>query len=389
MLKPYLIPCLVLVAGCAEAPALQIPRGFDPQKVSTLYFRIEDSEQSQLHSMTPAQIQELGHGISSRFVEAGYPVFDAQVPQSPMGDRNASDAPGSKHAYRLIAAVSKPELTETPSGFSLDFGNADPRAPGYQKTLTINIRCRLAGRDHELKEIALNERVMIPKSVAELSAYASDDFAKLRDYYLENIGATCHDLLSELHIYPEQAEIEQSSKSFGSIRIQSEYESDANTAPAPSTEAPAAARKETEYPPSTSPEAPASFHEAETTTSRPPLPRTEKLLLKPLKPSSPSASSTQSSVPGLGSDTRPARLEPSPLSAKKTVKEALPDQHPPLPVAMERNSEVQNTQPEETESDPTLRFKKNETRDWRKKKITIFNRGDTVILKFGPEQSRY
>ena len=387
MLKPYFVAGFVLVASCAEQTTLQIPHDFDPNQISNLLFHIEDSENNQLKSMTRLQLDGLDQEISSRFAEAGYPVLAASLERTRAGGSSEAN-----HAYQLIASVSEPELTETPPGFTLDFGNADPRAPGYQKAWTVDIRCRLSDRTEGANEPALSERVTIPKNVAERSAKDKEHFDQVRDYYLENIGAACHDLLSELGIYPTLAkDPEPSAKTFGSIKIQTDYETDLKTNPAPALPPLAEPGLESEIPASSLSEPRAILHESGSVIAQPAASSTaEKLTTQAVEQTLPAnAHAAETLAPNPESNSRSAGRNTGPIGENNAAKEIPVDQEAPTPVAMEQRNEATKPPLEESTSDPALNVKENETRDWRKKKITIFNRGDTVILKMGPDQSRY
>ena len=91
-------------------------------------------------------------------------------------------------------------MTDTQVGITLDFGGSNPRAANFQKTLSAPITCTLRSLNHETPPIALKELKSIQTQLDTIHLTATGKQQKLQQFYTENIGSTCHNLLKRLGI---------------------------------------------------------------------------------------------------------------------------------------------------------------------------------------------
>ncbi|MGR9106909.1 MAG: hypothetical protein ACU843_08275 [Gammaproteobacteria bacterium] len=378
---------VVLLSGCSAQTPIETPRDFNPKTVTGMSFLVADYQASQLRQMDASQLNELSREISERFAGAGYPILNGQSGRAHGGSQSEKpDSSMQRDSHVLQASVGAVQLTEMPTGFTLDFGNADPRSQNFQKTTTVDITCRLIGPEDARTPIMLAERKAVPASLAEISSEAPQDIEKIRLFYVEAIGATCHDLLTRLDIYPmETRQTESEPAPLSGVRIETQYEQE----PEPGSPSPASHR-ETEPVPETIPaeNLQSTAHPLPTVKQEMPAPVPEKA--KPvaaereLRPQNrPMPQKTLPSEPI-------SKVPPEPPAPAAPLPAVIPDQEvgraSPAPVAMDKNPAESPSETAQEPSPPPLSTEQNETRDWRKKKITIFNQGNTVILKFGPDR---
>lgn len=285
----YYLPLLLLLTGCASDNQNVQTKKFDYKSVSKIQLTVqgEDKTNEPLWSAISGE-------ISQRFAKAGYPVVSAT------GGEKTADHESLPVTHNMEAVIEKPRLASTPVGISLDFGNSDPRAPNFQKTLSAPITCTLTSIKDSTQQISLKELKSISTDLENISLGNSAQTEKLNRFYVENAGSTCHNLLSRIKIKPVVAgkaeKIEETFKP--AIRVETKYIKDT---------------------------------------------------VKPLQPMQPAEVHSQ-----------------QPADAKSAQ---------PVEVNEKAQSEPDNVTTEE-----------NDAEEWQNKEITIFNQGDTVILKFGSDQ---
>jgi hypothetical protein len=297
---------LFLLSGCSQTPVIDNIQHFEPSKINTIGFTLKTPRHGD-YQTNAATTALMATEISRRFSQAGYPIHLT-------GSGTAKNS--TQHNHLLEAVVENPRMTDTQVGITLDFGGSNPRAANFQKTLSAPITCTLRSLNNETAPISLKELKSIQTQLDTLHLTASGKQQKLQQFYTENIGSTCHNLLKRLGITPKTTR--QSSDSKAS--------SDA---------------------PSTEPFMPAI--------------RVETKYIKRNKTATPQKEE-QSSGP----------------SHQHTATET-PTHHHPTTAPSSIQTEV--TAPSSVKTEVT-----EPTGDIFDKEVTIFNQGDTVILKFGYER---
>lgn len=299
---------LFLLSGCSQIPVIDNIQHFETADINTIGFTLKTPTQGD-YQTNAATTTIMATEISHRFSKAGYPIHL-------IGRDTTKNS--MQHNHLLEAVVENPRMTDTQVGVTLDFGGSNPRAANFQKTLSAPITCTLRSLNNETPPISLKELKSIQTQLDTLHLTAAGKQQKLQQFYTENIGSTCHNLLKRLGITPKTTR--QSSDSKAS--------SDA---------------------PSTEPFMPAI--------------RVETKYIKRNKTATPQKKEQHSGH-----------------SHQHTTTETPTHHHPltaaPLSIQTEEVTAPASVQTEATEP----------AGDLFDKEVTIFNQGDTVILKFGYER---
>lgn len=287
---------VLFFTGCTGSGQLTQPDSFDSESVGTLRFKLTHITGNQLETFSKQQQDEISQEISRRFSQAGYSITYTR-----------SDEPKQNISHVLEASVGSSEYKETPTGFSFGLGNSDPRSSSFQKSVSIPVTCTLRSQRNSDQAVVLQERISIPSNTISPGLDADQQFGEKKRFYIENIGSTCHNLLSKLGILPASTANGKPEDQFAPVvRVETEIEN----------------REE-------------KADKIKDKIESRPTPRTV-------------------STAGI---------------AKKSKKEA----------SVETGNQSKNTK-------TPVAIKNDQAEDLRNKTMKIFNKGDTVILKFGHER---
>jgi hypothetical protein len=290
---------------------------FEPSKINTIGFTLKTPRHGD-YQTNAATTALMATEISRRFSKAGYPIhlIGRGTPKN-----------STQHNHLLEAVVENPRMTDTQVGITLDFGGSNPRAANFQKTLSAPITCTLRSLNNETPPISLKELKSIQTQLDTIHLTAAGTQQKLQQFYTENIGSTCHNLLKRLGITPKTTHQNSDSKALSD---------------APSTEPfMPAIRVETKY-----------IKRNKTATPQ-----------KEEQSSGPSHQHTATETP---THHHPLTAAPSSIQTEVTEPSSVKTE-----VTAPSSVKTEVTEP---------------TGDLFDKEVTIFNQGDTVILKFGYER---
>ena len=213
-MKKFVLLFVLFFAGCAGSDKLTQPSGFDPENVHTIGFQLTGIDGGELEAFRKQQLAEVSLEISRRFSQAGYSVSVTE-----------SSEPEKNFSHILEASVGASAFTETPKGFSFGLGNSDPRSSSFQKGVSTPITCTLRSKENSDQVMVLKEHKSVPSGINTLVLDADQQSQKKKRFYIENIGSTCHNLLSKLHILPASAgEVEPATRFAPVVRIETEIE---------------------------------------------------------------------------------------------------------------------------------------------------------------------
>jgi hypothetical protein len=194
MIKYLPLPFL-LISCTSVSPTVQTDN-FDYKSVRKILFDVKSAQKESVNKPDTPLLSVISAEISQRFTEAGYPVVSFTHGQS----TNRNDPASFSHVMEGV--IEDTRLTSTPAGFSFDFGNSSPQSPNFQKTLSAPITCKLTSQKDARQEVALKELKSITISMENFTDNSAGQQEKLKRFYIENIGSTCHNLLSRLQIKP-------------------------------------------------------------------------------------------------------------------------------------------------------------------------------------------
>ncbi|MGZ8185311.1 MAG: hypothetical protein ACXWTL_02595 [Methylobacter sp.] len=216
-MSKYTPVLLLLLTGCASEPLK--PDNFDYASVKKIEFTILNQQKH--NENNPQLFSIIANEISQRFTKAGYPVTSS----SPNQSLNSDDP--APYSHVMEAVVEEARLTATPVGITLDFGNSDPRATNFQKTLSAPITCTIKSLQDPAQQISLKELKSITANIENIETSNPEKQKKIKRFYTENIGSTCHNLLSRLKIKPKapnKAEQTEQIETFTpAIRVKTRY----------------------------------------------------------------------------------------------------------------------------------------------------------------------
>ena len=198
---------LFLLSGCSQIPVIDNIQHFQTADINTIGFTLKTPTQGE-YQTSPAVSTAIATQISHRFSKAGYPIN--------LLDREVSKT-ASSYSHRLEAMVENPRMTATQVGVTLDFGGSNPRAANFQKTLSAPITCTLRSLNNETPPILLKELKSIQTQLDTVHLTAAGKQQKLQQFYTENIGSTCHNLLKRLGITPKTTRQSSDSKAHSDV----------------------------------------------------------------------------------------------------------------------------------------------------------------------------
>ena len=214
---------LFLLSGCSQTPVIDNIQHLEADDINTIGFTLKTPSHGK-YQTSPAVTAAIATQISHRFSKAGYPIN--------LFDRETSKT-ASPYSHRLEAVVENPRMTATQVGVTLDFGGSNPRAANFQKTLSAPIICTLRSLNNETPPISLKELKSIQTQLDTVHLTATGKQQKLQQFYTENIGSTCHNLLKRLGITPETTRQSSDSKAHSdapsaepfmpAIRVETKY----------------------------------------------------------------------------------------------------------------------------------------------------------------------
>lgn len=228
MIKYLPLPFL-LISCTAVSPPVQTDN-FDYKSVRKILFDVKSAQKESVNKPDNALLSIISAEISQRFTEAGYPVVSFTHDQS----INRNDPASFSHVMEGV--IEDTRLTSTPAGFSFDFGNSGPQSPNFQKTLSAPITCRLTSQKDARQEVVLKELKSITLSIENFTDKPSGQQEKLKRFYIENIGSTCHNLLGRLQIkplpHPALNNNAPPDETFApAVRVETQYKTDSSKMP--------------------------------------------------------------------------------------------------------------------------------------------------------------
>lgn len=134
---------------------------------------------------TTEQLRQLTETISTNLSSLGYPVKPAVPKQETL-------------AYVLEGKIGKVEKKATPPGFTLDFGNSDPRALDFQKANVVPVTCLLRSQNKTEKPVKLTGEFSVPADIDELMGTPNKPLSL--NFFADSLGTVCLNLLAELNI---------------------------------------------------------------------------------------------------------------------------------------------------------------------------------------------
>ena len=214
---------LFLLSGCSQIPVIDNIQHFETADINTIGFTLKTPTQGD-YQTSPAVSAAIATQISHRFSKAGYPIHL-------IGRGTTKNS--MQHNHLLEAVVENPRMTATQVGVTLDFGGSNPRAANFQKTLSAPITCTLRSLNNETPPISLKELKSIQTQLDTIHLTAAGKQQKLQQFYTENIGSTCHNLLKRLGITPKTTRQSSDSKAHSdapsaepfmpAIRVETKY----------------------------------------------------------------------------------------------------------------------------------------------------------------------
>ena len=212
----YLLAFIVFFTGCTGSRQPIQPSDFDPEQVGAMVFQLSDSEESEWEGVSRQDRDDIAREISRRFSQAGYRVTYAKP-----GGGEKSD----NFSHVMEVSVGAGEFTDKPSGFSFVFGDSDPRSSKFEKAFSIPVSCTLRSTENPNEAMVLEERKTMDTGLETLGLDPIEKLEKTKRFYIENIGSTCHNLLSKLQIRPTRAASVDPAKQFAPVvRIETEPE---------------------------------------------------------------------------------------------------------------------------------------------------------------------
>jgi len=190
-MRALILLCLVLpLTGCALDAKDAKPLGVlsQPERVSSLAFQLAPENFGQ--DLAPANRQEMSQSISQNLASLDYPV-------------KTSAERADKPAYTLEGRIGVASQKATPAGFTLEFGNSDPRALNFQKAEVLPISCALHTQNQAESAMTLSGEFALPSEFSEL--VGGKQPAVPPAFYVDRITTVCLNLLTELKIPKNKA----------------------------------------------------------------------------------------------------------------------------------------------------------------------------------------
>ena len=222
MFKRFL-PLIFLLTGCAPTTQLSKPINFDYDKVEDIEFKLDSLPDNKSGISDSEWTKAVSIEISQRFANAGFPIT------------NSLDNAKQSSTHILNAKVDEARITDTQPGVTIGFGNSDPRSANFQKTLSAPINCTIQSLKDPDQNISLKELKSIASPFDNIGLSQQQKNEKLKRFYVENIGSTCHNLLKKLSVKrtsaPKSDAIDDAidiEAFMPAIRIETKYKTDKN-----------------------------------------------------------------------------------------------------------------------------------------------------------------
>lgn len=181
-----------LLASCSPSVPITKSEAFRAGSVTQLLFSIDQDNRA---IRDEAFWQKVSEKISHRFHQAGYPVMERD---SPIGQK-------AEISHLLAAELRPKQVKAIPPGFTLSFGNADPRSQSFQKTTVLPITCKLERLEDRTIVGSVSQDVVYHEDFAQSSDGGRNQSEQAFAFYVSAIGSTCHTLLNRLSISPSDA----------------------------------------------------------------------------------------------------------------------------------------------------------------------------------------
>lgn len=216
MFKRFL-PLIFLITGCAPSTQLSNSINFEYDKVKEIEFKLDSLPDNESGISDSEWTQAVSMEISQRFANAGFPIS------------NSLDNVKKPFTHTLNTKVDEARITDTQPGVTFGFGNSNPRSTNFQKTLSAPISCTIQSLKDPDQNVSLKELKSIASPFDNIGLSQQQKNDKLKRFYIENIGSTCHNLLKKLSVKPTsapKADAINSETFMQSIRIETKYKSD-------------------------------------------------------------------------------------------------------------------------------------------------------------------
>ncbi|MBN2702477.1 MAG: hypothetical protein JXR29_13610 [Methylothermaceae bacterium] len=185
MRKFFWLIFVLTMAGCATGPQHRgtLPRA---DAIQGIVFRLAPDSPTRLEA-PDRQILEMA--VSRKLAASGFAV---EVDDPTEGAKAAS--------HVLEARIGRMEKKATPAGFSLSFGDSNPRALAFQKANVLPVTCTLRATDRPDESASL-----FMDFVAHTDPDQADsDPEKQLAIYADHIATVCFNLLEHLNTRKEQ-----------------------------------------------------------------------------------------------------------------------------------------------------------------------------------------
>ena len=216
MFKQFL-PFLLLLNGCTPTPQISESINFDYDKVENIEFKLQTLPDNKGDLSDYEWTKTVAMKISGRFAKAGYPIS------------STFDKTTKGITHTMEANVEETRITKTQPGLTFDFGNSNPRSSNYQKTLSAPINCVIQSLEDPEQNVSLKELKSVSNPFDQIGLSQQQKNDKLKHFYIENIGSTCHNLLKKLSVKSKaipRADPLDSEAFTPAIRIETKYKSD-------------------------------------------------------------------------------------------------------------------------------------------------------------------
>jgi hypothetical protein len=189
----------VWLMGCTTAPVVHTDLAFshDPSKATgKLLLVIDDKGRLQQTANGESALEALSRHVKDGLRQTGYNVAaasdrgrtNAEITHL-IEEKDTQDPILKDYSQVLAVKVHSAQKGKTPLGFSLTFGDSDPRAQGFQKTNLTPISCTLLdARDLREQASLTDYRPALNPQLDQGTIYAKD------------IQVVCHTLLAKLGV---------------------------------------------------------------------------------------------------------------------------------------------------------------------------------------------
>ena len=211
MRHALLVIFLTTLIGCAAPSAVKLdPSQVAPAAIDKMLLIVRDEAGGFRAGEDP--LKALTRKVKEDLVRAGYAVSDPwdlglseREIRELIEEKNTSVV--SAYGHLLAAAVYPVRTGSTPAGFSMSFGDSDPRAQNFQRAELIPISCALVNTQSARKEASLREDKPAPGRDDRWIPQEAGA-AKSVEALAGNIRAVCDKLLTELGVARKVAKSE-------------------------------------------------------------------------------------------------------------------------------------------------------------------------------------